>query len=182
MHLAVKLNKTAAVRPPLSLPKNVQFLRPIAQGRTVRSERLLSIASAPILAVAHQPVPTRQHVTDRLTDRALGQHVALCAFQPRVELRQQRQGLRLTQLAARCVPVLALGGIAQVPPFTLGEFLRRAFDCIQPRDVPQGRMRRLGCFVLRFVELPPRMRPTEHLLHVARRVDAVVPAKASACR
>src|SRR3954453_1914196 len=39
------LIKVAAVCPPRSLPKNIQFLRPIAHGRNVRSEELLSISS-----------------------------------------------------------------------------------------------------------------------------------------
>ena len=36
-HDATKLCKTAAVRPPTSLPKKVQLLRPTAQPRSVRS-------------------------------------------------------------------------------------------------------------------------------------------------
>ncbi len=33
LHIAMKLNSTAAVLPPLSLPKNVQFPRPMAMSR-----------------------------------------------------------------------------------------------------------------------------------------------------
>jgi hypothetical protein len=41
---ATKLRRTAAVRPPRSLPKKFQLLRPTAQPRKERSVRLLSIA------------------------------------------------------------------------------------------------------------------------------------------
>jgi hypothetical protein len=37
------LIKIAAVSSPRSLPKNIQFFLPIAHGRSVRSEELLSI-------------------------------------------------------------------------------------------------------------------------------------------
>ena len=43
----VKLNSTAAVRPPLSEPTNSQFLRPIAIRFISRSATLLSIAKSP---------------------------------------------------------------------------------------------------------------------------------------
>ena len=46
-HVAVKLDRIARRRPPSSLPKKSQFLRPMAYGFTARSARLLSIASAP---------------------------------------------------------------------------------------------------------------------------------------
>jgi excisionase family DNA binding protein len=45
--VAVKLAKVASVRPPRSLPKNSQFLRPIANGLIARSAVLLSIARRP---------------------------------------------------------------------------------------------------------------------------------------
>ena len=46
---------------------------------------------AAVLAVAHQAVPAGQHVTNRLADRALGEHGVLCPFQPLVELAEDRQ-------------------------------------------------------------------------------------------
>lgn len=46
-HVAVKLASVARVRPPRSLPKNNQFLRPMANGFTARSAALLSIARSP---------------------------------------------------------------------------------------------------------------------------------------
>src|SRR6266849_6429969 len=42
-----KLRSTAAVFPPLSLPKNVQLLRPTAMQRIARSVALLSMARSP---------------------------------------------------------------------------------------------------------------------------------------
>ena len=41
------LKQIAAVSPPRSLPTNIQFLRPIAHSRSVRSEMLLSISRTP---------------------------------------------------------------------------------------------------------------------------------------
>jgi len=56
-HVAVKLARIARRRPPSSLPKNIQCLRPMANGFTARSAALLSIASAPsvtwTLSAAH---------------------------------------------------------------------------------------------------------------------------------
>src|SRR5262252_7849748 len=44
---ATKLRRTAAVLPPLSLPKNVQLLRPSAISRLARSVAPLSISKSP---------------------------------------------------------------------------------------------------------------------------------------
>ena len=44
---ATKLRSTAAVLPPLSLPKNVQLPRPSAMSRLARSVAPLSISSSP---------------------------------------------------------------------------------------------------------------------------------------
>ena len=44
---ATKVRSTAAVLPPLSLPKNVQLLRPTAMPRSDRSAALLSISRSP---------------------------------------------------------------------------------------------------------------------------------------
>ena len=46
--LAMMLYRIAAAFPPLSLPRHIQFFRPIAQGRTIRSLRLSSIDSVPV--------------------------------------------------------------------------------------------------------------------------------------
>ena len=47
LHVAVKLNSTAAVSPPASLPKNNQLLRPIPTSFSVRSLMLLSMCNSP---------------------------------------------------------------------------------------------------------------------------------------
>src|SRR4051794_36273829 len=47
LQVPVKEYRTAAVRPPRSLPKNVQFFRPTACARNIRSARLLSMLSSP---------------------------------------------------------------------------------------------------------------------------------------
>jgi hypothetical protein len=47
LQVATKLWRTAAVLPPLSLPKNVQLPRPIAIGRLARSVAPLSIYNSP---------------------------------------------------------------------------------------------------------------------------------------
>ncbi len=41
--IAVKLASVASVRPPRSLPKNIQLLRPIPNGLRARSEMLLCV-------------------------------------------------------------------------------------------------------------------------------------------
>jgi hypothetical protein len=46
-HEEMKLRRTAAVLPPLSLPKKVQLLRPTAKLRNDRSVALLSIDRSP---------------------------------------------------------------------------------------------------------------------------------------
>src|SRR4051794_39085087 len=47
LQVPVKEYKTAAVRPPRSLPRNVQFRRPSAWARSILSARLLSMLSSP---------------------------------------------------------------------------------------------------------------------------------------
>jgi hypothetical protein len=47
LHVAMKFINTAAVLPPLSLPKNVQLPRPIATSRLARSVAPLSISRSP---------------------------------------------------------------------------------------------------------------------------------------
>ncbi len=47
LHMATKLSSTAAVFPPLSLPKNVQLPRPRAISRLARSVAPLSISRSP---------------------------------------------------------------------------------------------------------------------------------------
>ena len=47
LHVAVKLNSTAAVWPPLSLPRNNQLIRPMPINFNVRSLRLLSMCKSP---------------------------------------------------------------------------------------------------------------------------------------
>ena len=47
LQVATKLVSTAAIRPPLSLPKKNQFLRPTVTGRKLRSATLLSISRSP---------------------------------------------------------------------------------------------------------------------------------------
>ncbi len=47
LHIAMKLNSTAAVLPPLSLPKNVQLPRPMAMSGFSRSVAPLSISPSP---------------------------------------------------------------------------------------------------------------------------------------
>ena len=47
LHVAVKLNQTAAVMPPLSLPTNNQLSRPMPISFSVRSLMLLSMCRSP---------------------------------------------------------------------------------------------------------------------------------------
>ncbi len=47
LQVVMKLVRTAAVLPPLSLPYNIQFFRPTAIPRRLRSASLLSISKSP---------------------------------------------------------------------------------------------------------------------------------------
>ena len=49
-----------------------------------------------------------------------------------------------------------------------------AFDAIQPCDVSECNVGDFGLHGAGIIELPPRMRPTEHLLNAAGGVDTVV--------
>src|SRR5258708_27058372 len=85
-HDVTKLRRTAAVLPPVSLPKNVQLFRPTAKHRNDLSVPLLSMARS-VTALARQCLPVLQCVGDRLPRRALRQHLLAYNEQLRMQLR-----------------------------------------------------------------------------------------------
>jgi hypothetical protein len=57
LHMAMKLSSTAAVLPPLSLPKNVQLPRPMAMSRLTRPVAPLSISRLVAAVYGHAAMP-----------------------------------------------------------------------------------------------------------------------------
>ena len=71
LQVATTLNRTAAVLPPLSLPKNVQLPRPIAISRLARSVAPLSISKIAVFKKARERGPLIQ----RIAYSACGQNI-----------------------------------------------------------------------------------------------------------
>src|SRR5437016_1837356 len=65
LHIAIKLSRTAAVLPPLSLPKNVQLPRPIAMPRLARSVAPFVDLQIAVLHKPRQRLPLVQRVAHR---------------------------------------------------------------------------------------------------------------------
>src|SRR6266852_5925113 len=74
---AIKLRSTAAVLPPLSLPKNVQLPRPSAISRLARSVAPLSISQLAVFQKARQRLPLIQRIAHRRAGRTLRQNLLL---------------------------------------------------------------------------------------------------------
>jgi hypothetical protein len=75
LHMAMKLSSTAAVLPPLSLPKNIQLPPPMAMSRLARSVAPLSISrSLHALALEDLLLPVQGLMVGKLVDHHLRQH------------------------------------------------------------------------------------------------------------
>ena len=99
-----------------------------------------------------------QRVPDRLTDRALGQHLILLVHQPGVDLLQDRPRSLLTQrLTGRVIQLL-------------GVFLH----VVEPLDQCQRHVRSQRVAALGLVELPPRVCPVTHLDDRPRGIQRIV--------
>ena len=154
LHVAMKLSNTAAVLPPLSLPKNVQLPRPIAMSRLARSVAPLSISRSPSSQKARQRLPLIQRVAHRRAGRTLRQHLLLespsrywCSF----SISGADSRWRNASLAPRQ---------RQSP----GAILHR----VQPRDQMQRRSHVLLIRFQRLEQIPARMHPTPDLGQPAR--------------
>src|SRR5512142_3545719 len=97
LQLPVKEYRTAAVRPLRSLPQKGPIPASDRLGTQHPLGEVIVDAQLPVLGVATERRPVRLRVGDRLTDRALGQHVAALVGQPLLEGRQQRDRIPLTQ-------------------------------------------------------------------------------------
>lgn len=115
-----------------------------------------------LLAVAGQTVPAGQHITDRLTDGTIGQHLRLGGRQSIVELGLRPQGGLLPHVTSGSMPTLPSVVVAQT--VCADQRLGLPLHGVQPPNVSQRPMCGLRLHRAGFVELPPCMRAAQHLL------------------